>query len=93
MGNGPGNIKEYVDAFYQYPTLQGGFAWEWANHGLVTKDKDTSEEYMAYGGDFDEEVHDGTFVMDGKFQCTVHQHASTERLQDWSTRIIRPMQD
>jgi beta-galactosidase len=65
MGNGPGNIKEYIDAFYKYPTLQGGFAWEWANHGLVTKDKQTSEEFYAYGGDFDEEVHDGTFVMDG----------------------------
>ncbi|KAH6612628.1 hypothetical protein C7974DRAFT_346396 [Boeremia exigua] len=65
MGNGPGNIKEYIDAFYKYPTLQGGFAWEWANHGLLTKDKQTSEEYYAYGGDFDEEVHDGTFVMDG----------------------------
>lgn len=54
MGNGPGNIKEYVDAFYKYPTLQGGFAWEWANHGLVTKDNNTNEQYMAYGGDFDE---------------------------------------
>lgn len=65
MGNGPGNIKEYIDAFYKYPALQGGFAWEWANHGLLTKDKQTSEEFYAYGGDFDEEVHDGTFVMDG----------------------------
>lgn len=65
MGNGPGNIKEYVDAFYKYDTLQGGFAWEWANHGLLTKDKQTSEEFYAYGGDFNEEVHDGTFVMDG----------------------------
>ncbi|KAF1920208.1 intracellular beta-galactosidase BgaD [Ampelomyces quisqualis] len=65
MGNGPGNIKEYMDAFYKYPTLQGGFAWEWANHGLVTKDKETNEEFMAYGGDFGEEVHDSTFVMDG----------------------------
>lgn len=32
MGNGPGNIKEYVDAFYKYPRLMGGFVWEWANH-------------------------------------------------------------
>lgn len=65
MGNGPGNIKEYIDAFYKYPTLQGGFAWEWANHGLETKDKQTNEDFMAYGGDFGEEVHDSTFVMDG----------------------------
>lgn len=65
MGNGPGNIQEYIDAFYQYPKLQGGFAWEWANHGLLTRDKQTGEEFYGYGGDFGEEVHDGTFVMDG----------------------------
>lgn len=28
MGNGPGAIKEYVEAFYKYPRLQGGFVWE-----------------------------------------------------------------
>ncbi|EON96212.1 putative glycosyl hydrolase family 2 protein [Phaeoacremonium minimum UCRPA7] len=32
MGNGPGAIKEYIDAFYQYPRLMGGFLWEWSNH-------------------------------------------------------------
>lgn len=32
MGNGPGNMKEYIDAFYKYPRLTGGFVWEWANH-------------------------------------------------------------
>ncbi|KAI5921933.1 intracellular beta-galactosidase BgaD [Camillea tinctor] len=65
MGNGPGNIKEYVDAFYAYPKLQGGFVWEWANHGLLTKDAATGEPYYGYGGDFDDEPNDGNFVMDG----------------------------
>ena len=32
MGNGPGGVKEYVEAFYLYPRLMGGFVWEWANH-------------------------------------------------------------
>jgi beta-galactosidase len=32
MGNGPGAVREYVEAFYKYPRLQGGFIWEWANH-------------------------------------------------------------
>lgn len=36
MGNGPGAIKEYVEAFYKYPRLQGGFIWEWANHVSLT---------------------------------------------------------
>lgn len=65
MGNGPGNIKEYVDVFYKYPKLQGGFVWEWANHGLLTKDEETGDEYYAYGGDFGDEPNDGNFVMDG----------------------------
>lgn len=65
MGNGPGNIKEYIDVFYKHPKLQGGFVWEWANHGLLTKDQTTGDEYYGYGGDFGEVVHDATFVMDG----------------------------
>lgn len=88
MGNGPGNIKEYIDAFYKYPTLQGGFAWEWANHGLLTKDKQTSEEYYAYGGDFDEEVHDGTFVMDGLVNS---DHSPNAGLVEYK-KAIEPVQ-
>ncbi|KXJ90728.1 intracellular beta-galactosidase BgaD [Microdochium bolleyi] len=65
MGNGPGNIKEYIDAFYKYPTLQGGFVWEWANHGLLTKDKETGDEFYAYGGDFGDAPNDGNFIFDG----------------------------
>ncbi|KAK6206028.1 hypothetical protein LQW54_007967 [Pestalotiopsis sp. IQ-011] len=65
MGNGPGNIMEYVDVFYKYAKLQGGFVWEWANHGLLAKDEETGDEYYAYGGDFGDEPNDGNFVMDG----------------------------
>lgn len=36
MGNGPGAIREYVEAFYKYPRLMGGFVWEWANHASFT---------------------------------------------------------
>lgn len=32
MGNGPGNFKEYIEMFYKFPRLMGGFVWEWANH-------------------------------------------------------------
>lgn len=64
MGTGPGNIKEYMDLFYECPSLQGGWVWEWANHGLLTKNKE-GEEYYAYGGDFGDEPNDGNFVMDG----------------------------
>ncbi|KAI1387197.1 glycoside hydrolase family 2 protein [Hypoxylon trugodes] len=65
MGNGPGAMKEYIEAFYKYPRLMGGFVWEWANHGLETESKD-GERYYGYGGDFQpDEPNDGNFVMDG----------------------------
>ncbi|KAI0875622.1 beta-galactosidase [Hypoxylon argillaceum] len=65
MGNGPGNIKEYVDTFFKYKALQGGFVWEWANHGLLKKDDETGDEFYAYGGDFGDVPNDNNFVMDG----------------------------
>ena len=34
MGNGPGSLQEYWDVIERYPRLQGGFVWEWADHGL-----------------------------------------------------------
>jgi beta-galactosidase len=60
MGNGPGGLTEYQRLFESYDRLQGGFVWEWIDHGV----KD--ERYgFAYGGDFGEELHDGNFVCDG----------------------------
>lgn len=63
MGNGPGGLVEYQRLFEKYPRCQGGFIWEWIDHGLP-KVHD-GKEYFAYGGDFGEEVHDGNFVCDG----------------------------
>lgn len=66
MGNGPGALKEYQETFYKYRRLQGGFIWEWANHGLVKKLEDGSgKSFYAYGGDFGDVPNDYNFVMDG----------------------------
>jgi beta-galactosidase len=51
MGNGPGWLEDYENAFQTYPRLQGGFIWEWANHGLWKEEAD-GKSYYAYGGDF-----------------------------------------
>ncbi len=34
MGNGPGNLEEYQKLFRKYERLQGGFIWEWYDHGI-----------------------------------------------------------
>lgn len=64
MGNGPGGLKEYWDLFYKYDRLQGGFVWEWIDHGIRSRTPDGTE-FFAYGGDFGEVPHDGNFVIDG----------------------------
>ncbi|KJX97305.1 glycoside hydrolase family 2 protein [Zymoseptoria brevis] len=64
MGTGPGNIKEYIDAFYAYPSLQGGCIWQWSNHGLHTTTQD-GKAFVGYGGDFGDIPNDGNFVLDG----------------------------
>ncbi len=63
MGNGPGGLAEYQKLFETYPRCQGGFIWEWIDHGLRTHD--AHGEFYGYGGDFGEELHDGNFVADG----------------------------
>ncbi|MFF1349172.1 glycoside hydrolase family 2 TIM barrel-domain containing protein [Streptomyces sp. NPDC058322] len=60
MGNGPGGLGEYQRLFERYGRCQGGFVWEWIDHGIAHP-----EHGFAYGGDFGEELHDGNFVCDG----------------------------
>jgi beta-galactosidase len=64
MGNGPGGLAEYQRIFDTYERCQGGFVWEWIDHGLRRRTADGTA-YFAYGGDFGEELHDGNFVCDG----------------------------
>ncbi|MDQ1035446.1 beta-galactosidase [Streptomyces sp. V3I8] len=60
MGNGPGGLADYQRLFETHDRIQGGFVWEWIDHGIE------DERYgFAYGGDFGEELHDGNFVCDG----------------------------
>ena len=87
MGNGPGNLKEYIQAFYEYPRLQGGFVWEWANHGLYSKN-DTGEEYFAYGGDFGDEPNNFNFALDG---LLFSDHTPTPGLAEYK-KAIEPVQ-
>ncbi|KAF5024445.1 hypothetical protein F66182_3531 [Fusarium sp. NRRL 66182] len=88
MGNGPGWLEDYEQAFRDYPRLQGGFIWEWANHGLWKEDDaGAGSGYYAYGGDFGEWPHDGTFVMDGLLNSA---HQPTPGLAEYK-KVIQPV--
>ncbi|WP_114558811.1 glycoside hydrolase family 2 TIM barrel-domain containing protein [Desertihabitans aurantiacus] len=64
MGTGPGGLSEYEELFDRYPRLQGGFVWEWCDHTLWHT-TDDGHRFLAYGGDFGEPLHDGSFAADG----------------------------
>lgn len=64
MGNGPGNLKEYQDLFYAHDKLQGGFIWEWFDHGIESYTED-GEKYYRYGGDFGDDPSNINFCIDG----------------------------
>ncbi|RKN44952.1 glycoside hydrolase family 2 TIM barrel-domain containing protein [Streptomyces hoynatensis] len=64
MGNGPGSLAAYQRAFEAHPRLQGGFVWEWIDHGFRRRTAD-GREYFAYGGDFGDHPHGGNFCIDG----------------------------
>ena len=40
MGNSLGNLQEYWDVIERYPTMQGGFIWDWVDQGLAQKTAD-----------------------------------------------------
>lgn len=60
MGNGPGDVVDYCNAFYTYPNFIGGCIWEWADHTAPD-----ANGRPGYGGDFGEEINDKNFCCDG----------------------------
>ena len=68
MGNGPGGLKEYWEIFERYPRLQGGFIWEWIDHGIKKCDSDGKGCYT-YGGDYGDYPNSGAFCCDGLVQA------------------------
>lgn len=63
MGNGPGGLKAYQDMYRKYKRLQGGFLWEWYDHGIYTEEKD--KKYYKYGGNYGDFPTNGNFCIDG----------------------------
>jgi beta-galactosidase len=64
MGNSNGSLADYFAAFERHRGLQGGFVWEWCDHG-IRRDAPDGRADWAYGGEFGEAVHDANFCCDG----------------------------
>lgn len=60
MGNSLSGFADYWRAFRQYPRLQGGFIWDWADQAL-----EQGTLHWAYGGDFGDTPNDRQFCLNG----------------------------
>ncbi len=69
MGNSNGSLADHWDAFESVHGLQGGFIWEWLDHGLRPGDEvgrgPGGRTAWRYGGDFGDAPNDANFVCDG----------------------------
>ena len=64
MGNSNGSLEDYWKAIESHHGLQGGFIWEWRDHGFEAYTPD-GRKYWKYGGDFGDEPSDYDFCCDG----------------------------
>lgn len=101
MGNSNGSLADYDALFRKYfdQGLQGGFIWEWVDHGLRSQTPD-GRSFIAYGGDFGETPHDANFVCDGLVGPDRELHPACHELKflarpliiesvDWKTGRLR----
>ena len=64
MGNGTGNMAEYVALWESEKRLIGGFIWDWIDQGLEKTGPD-GKTFFAYGGDFGDTPNDYQFCHNG----------------------------
>ncbi|WP_419882939.1 glycoside hydrolase family 2 TIM barrel-domain containing protein [Peribacillus sp. B-H-3] len=64
MGNSLGGMYKYTDLEKKYPMYQGGFIWDYIDQSLIKKDR-YGEEFLAYGGDFEDRPTDYGFCTNG----------------------------
>ncbi len=86
MGNSNGSLADYWDVITATPGLQGGFIWEWKDHGLLTT-LPNGKKGFAYGGQFGDEPNDGNFVADGLMAADLRPHPGVQEVM-WVHRPV-----
>ncbi|MBP3953050.1 glycoside hydrolase family 2 TIM barrel-domain containing protein [Bacillus suaedae] len=64
MGNSVGGMYKYTDLEEKYPMYQGGFIWDYIDQALMKQNR-YGEEFLAYGGDFEDRPTDYFFCTNG----------------------------
>ena len=81
IGNGSGSLDEYWKIFHSLEGVQGGFLWEWLDHGVWVEGTNGTPGYFAYGGDFGDTPNDRNFCIDGIVSPDREPHATLHELR------------
>ncbi len=86
MGNSNGSLADYWAVFEHTPGVQGGFLWEWKDHGI--RQRVDGGWRLAYGGQFGDVPNDGNFVADGLMSSDLEPHPAMREVA-WVHRPVR----
>jgi beta-galactosidase len=86
MGNSNGTLADHWDVITSTPGLQGGFIWEWKDHGIRAV-LPSGKVGLAHGGQFGDTPHDGNFVADGLVSSDLVPHPAMHEVA-W---VYRPV--
>jgi beta-galactosidase len=86
MGNSNGSLADYWAVITSTPGLQGGFLWEWKDHGITQTLPDATKRF-AYGGQFGDVPNDCNFVADGLMSSDLVPHPAMREVA-W---VYRPV--
>jgi beta-galactosidase len=72
MGNSNGDVQDYWDLVRRYPSMQGGFVWDFADQAVWKTD--SRGTWLSFGGDWGDRPNDDNFNCNGFFTATRSPH-------------------
>ena len=98
MGNSNGDVQDYWDLVRKYPSMQGGFIWDFADQALWKSD--SRGKWLAYGGDFGDNPNDDNFNCNGIVAADRTYHPGSYEIKhayqpihvdawDWATKTAK----
>ncbi len=86
MGNSNGDFADYWDLVAKHRSAQGGFIWDFADQALWSTDANNARQnrrppFLAYGGDFGDVPHGGSFNCNGVFDALRNPHPAAFEIQ------------
>ena len=98
MGNSNGDIQDYWDLVRKYPSMQGGFIWDFVDQAVWKSD--ARGRWLAYGGDFGDKPNDDNFNCNGIVAADRTYHPGAYEVKhayqpihvdawDWATKTAK----